>query len=86
MAKPLLNWPENGKSGKIKGKHTAHLIAVYQKRETVRVYAVLAVAAEDALAQVRLMATDDMKVEIVGALSRDLARQLGLKAGEMRLV
>jgi hypothetical protein len=86
MSKPPSNGPENGKSGKKKGKRTAHLIAVHQKREAVRVYAVLAISAETALTQVRAMATDVMEVEIVGALSRDMARQLGLKVGELRLV
>lgn len=86
MPKPPTNGPENGKSSKKKGKRTAHLIAVHQKREAVRVYAVLATMAEAALSQVRAMATDDMEVEIAGALSRDMARQLGLKVGEMRLV
>jgi hypothetical protein len=69
-----------------KGKRTAFLIAVHQKREAVRVYAVLAVSAETALTQVRAMATDAMEVEVVGALSRDLAKRLGLKQGEIQLV
>ncbi|WP_267425163.1 hypothetical protein [Methylobacterium sp. GC_Met_2] len=67
-------------------KHTAHLIAVHQKREAVRVYAVLAHSASAALAQVTEMATDDMQVELTGSLDRDLARRLALKPGEMRLV
>lgn len=67
-------------------KHTAHLIAVHQKREAVRVYAVLAQSAAAALAQVGELATDDMQVEPVGSLGRDLVRSLGLEPGEMRLI
>ena len=85
MPKPTQDGTETGRSGK-KGKRTAYLIAVHQRRETVRVYAVLAERAEAALAEVRALATDAMEVEIVGALSRNLARQLGLKPGDMLLV
>lgn len=67
-------------------KHTAYLIAVHQKREAVRVYAVVARSAEAALAQVRAMATDSMQLEIVGGLSRDMIRRLGLMPGQMRLI
>ena len=69
-----------------KGKRTAYLIAVRQKREALRVYAVVASSAEAALAQVKGLTTDRMDAEVVGALSRDLTRSLGLKSGEMRLV
>ncbi|MEL6064526.1 MULTISPECIES: hypothetical protein [unclassified Methylobacterium] len=85
MPKFTLDGVDDGPLRK-KEKRTAYLIAVHQKREAVRVYAVLAVSAETALSQVRALATEDMAVDVVGALSRDLARQLGLKPGEMRLV
>jgi hypothetical protein len=85
MPTPAPANPKEGHSSR-KQKSTAFLIAVHQKRETVRVYAVLAVTAETALTQVRALATDAMKVEMVGALSRDVAKRLGLKPGEMRLV
>ena len=77
---------DRGRSVSKPKKHTAHLIAVHQKREAVRVYAVLAQSATAALAQVAEMATDDMQVELTGSLGRDLVRRLGLKPGEMRLV
>lgn len=73
------------KTGK-KGKRTAYLIAMRQKREALQVYAVVAASAEAALAQVKGLTTDRMVAEVVGALSRDLTRSLGLKSGEMRLV
>ena len=73
------------KTGK-RGKRTAYLIAVRQKREALRVYAIVARSAEAALAQVKGLTTDRMDAEVVGALSRDLTRRLGLKSGEMRLV
>ncbi|QEE38776.1 MULTISPECIES: hypothetical protein [unclassified Methylobacterium] len=69
-----------------KGKRTAYLIAVYQKRQPVRVYAVMDVSAALAVAQVTAFATDAIKVEIVGSLSRNLARQFGLAPGQIRLV
>ena len=67
-------------------KRTAHLIAVRHRREVVRVYAVVALSPKAALAQVSVMETDDMQVEVVGGLSRDMVRRLGLKSGEMRLL
>lgn len=76
---------EAGWAGK-KAKRTAYLIAVDQRREAVRVYAVLAQSAAEALHQVSTMATDDGHVEVVASLGRDLVRRLGLKPGEMRLV
>jgi len=69
-----------------KGKRTAYLIAVRHKRETPRIYAVVAASAEAALAQLDGLTTDGMGIEVVGALYRDLIRRLGLKAGELRLV
>lgn len=65
---------------------TAYLIAVHQRREAVRVYAVLAQSVAAALAQVGELATDDMRVEVVGSLGRDIVRRLRLKPDEMRLV
>ncbi|MCJ2025151.1 hypothetical protein [Methylobacterium sp. J-067] len=69
-----------------KGKRTAYLIAVHQERQPVRVYAVMDVSADLAITQVAALATDATKVEIVGSLSRNLARQLGLVPGQIRLV
>ncbi|CAA2155846.1 hypothetical protein MBRA_01469 [Methylobacterium brachiatum] len=69
-----------------KGKRTAYLVAVRQKREPTRVYAVVAISAEAALPQLDGLTVDRMETEVVGALSRDLTRSLGLKPGEMRLV
>ncbi len=69
-----------------KGKRTAYLVAVRRKREATRVYAEVATSAESALAQVDGLTVDGMQTEVVGALSRDLTRSLGLKPGEMRLV
>ena len=73
-------------SGGKKKKCTAYLIAVRQKREATRVYAVVATSAEAALAQVDGLTVDGMETEVVGAFSRDLTRSLGLKSGEVRLV
>ncbi|GJE62551.1 hypothetical protein [Methylobacterium trifolii] len=71
----------------VKGeKRRAYLIAVQQRRGVVRVYAVVALSPEAAVAQVTAKATDDMQVRVVGGLSRDTARRLGLTPGEMRLI
>lgn len=75
-----------GVGGGKKGKRTAYLVAVRRKREATRVYAVVATSAEAALAQVDVLTVDGMETGVVGALSRDLTRSLGLKPGEMRLV
>ncbi|GJE15124.1 hypothetical protein [Methylobacterium longum] len=65
-------------------KRTAYLIAVHQRGEAVRVYAVLAQSVAAALAQVGELTTDDMQMEVVGSLGRDIVRRLGLKPDEMR--
>jgi hypothetical protein len=69
-----------------KGKRTVYMVAVRRKREATSVYAVVATSAEAALAQVDVLTVDGMETEVVGAFSRDLARSLGLKPDEMRLV
>jgi len=69
-----------------RAKHTAYLIAVHQRREGVRVYAILAPSAAVAMAQVYALAADDVRVEVVGSLGRDLARRLDLKLGEICLI
>ncbi|MGU3666150.1 hypothetical protein ACLBX9_30115, partial [Methylobacterium sp. A49B] len=61
-------------------------VSVTQRREAVRVYAVLATTADEALEAIALSAPPRAKLEIVGGLSRDMARRMGLKAGELRLV
>ena len=85
MDKATPTSPGEVRTGK-KGKRTAYLIAVRHKRETPRIYAVVAASAEAALAQLDGLTTDGMGIEVVGALSRDLIRSLGLKVGELRLV
>ena len=67
-------------------KRTTYLIAVRQKREAIRVYAVIASTAEAAVTQLEALTIDRMELEVVGALSRDLTRRLGLEPGEMRLI
>ena len=64
----------------------AHLVAVSIQREAVRIYAVLAATAPDALMAASIGAPPRSKVQIVGSLSRDLVKRLRLKPGEMRLV
>ena len=67
-------------------KSRAYLVSVSQKREAVRVYALLASTADEALAAIAAVAPPRAKVEIVGGLSRDLVKRLRLKRGETRLV
>ncbi|MHC2109060.1 hypothetical protein [Methylobacterium sp. CM6246] len=67
-------------------KRHAYLVAVSQKREAVRVYAVLAETPDAALEAVALNAPAKSKLEIVGSLSRALVKRIGLKPGELRLV
>jgi hypothetical protein len=54
-----------------------------QKHEAVRVYAVLASTAEEALKTVSANLSSKAQVEIVGGLSRDLVKRLHLKLEEM---
>ncbi|TXN21004.1 hypothetical protein [Methylobacterium sp. WL9] len=82
VARPAPGEVQTGK----KGRRTAYLIAVRHKRDLPRIYALLAPSAEAALAQLNELTTEGMGIEVVGALSRDLAQRLGLKAGEIRLV
>ena len=67
-------------------KRHAYLVAVSQKREAVRVYAVLAVTSDEALEAMALKVPPKTKVEIVGSLSRALVKRIRLKPGELRLV
>ena len=64
----------------------AFLIAVKQRREATRVYAVLARLPGDALALIQGMAAESTTVEMAGTLSHRMARSLKLKVGELRLV
>ena len=67
-------------------KRRAYLVSVSQKREPVRVYAVLASTADEALEAIALNLPPKAQMEIVGGLSRDLAKRLHLKPGELLLV
>ncbi|WCS24200.1 hypothetical protein LOK46_24145 [Methylobacterium sp. NMS14P] len=67
-------------------KRRAFLVSELSKRDVVRVYAVLAVTADEALEAVALQAAPDAEVEIVGGLSRDLVKRLRLEPGEVRQV
>jgi len=62
------------------------LVAVTEAHGPTSVYAVVAVSSEAALAQVSAEAAENALVEIVGGLSWNMARRLGLKPGEMRLI
>ncbi|WCS28871.1 hypothetical protein LOK46_32705 (plasmid) [Methylobacterium sp. NMS14P] len=67
-------------------KRRADLVSVSEKREAMRVYAVLATAPDEALKAIALNALPTAQLEIVGGLSRDLAKRLRLKLGEPLLV
>ncbi|AWN37491.1 hypothetical protein [Methylobacterium radiodurans] len=69
-----------------KGKRHAYLVAVAQRRETARIYAVLAATEVEALAALGDHAAENVRLQVVGSLSRDMVRRLKLKPGELRLV
>lgn len=71
---------------KKRDRYRAELVAVNQRREAPRVYAVMAQSAGEALATVEAQASEGTSVQIVGSLSRDLVRRLRLNPGEIRLV
>jgi hypothetical protein len=62
------------------------LVAVEYRGGPVPVYAVLANTADEALDAVSLAVAPRSKLRQVGGLSKDLARQLLLKPGEVRLI
>ena len=57
-------------------------MSVSQHHEALRVYAVLASTADEALEAASLNLSSKAQVEIVGGLSRDLVKRLHLKLGE----
>ncbi len=67
-------------------KRRAYLVSVAQRREAVRVYAVLATAPDEALEAIALNALPTARLEIVGGLSRDVVKRLRLKPLEPLLV
>ncbi|WP_342111516.1 hypothetical protein [Methylobacterium sp. SI9] len=67
-------------------KRRTYLVSVSQKHEPVRVYAVLATTPDEALEAIALNVLPKAQLEIVGGLSRDAAKRLGVKLGEPLLV
>ncbi len=67
-------------------KRRTYLVSVSQKHEPVRVYAVLAPTPDEALEAIALNVSPKAQLEIVGGLSRDAAKRLGMKLGEPLLV
>jgi hypothetical protein len=60
-------------------KSHVYLVAVKQRREALRVYAVLTPTQDEALAIVAAESGEDAAVEAAGRLSKKLARPLKLK-------
>ncbi len=69
-----------------KAKRQAYLVAVAQRREAARIYAVIAASEAEAIAALGEHAAENVRLQVVGGLSRDMVRRLKLKAGELRLV
>ncbi|KAB1073553.1 hypothetical protein [Methylobacterium soli] len=67
-------------------RYKAFLITVVQRREAHRTYAVVKPSAEEALAVVRGLSADGTKTYLVGGLSRDMVRRLGLKRDDMQMI
>ncbi|GJD89751.1 MULTISPECIES: hypothetical protein [Methylobacterium] len=74
--------PTKGK----RSKRQAYLVAVAQRREAARIYAVVAASEAEALAALGEHAVESARLQVVGGLSRDMVRRLKLKPGELRLV
>ncbi|KQT79822.1 hypothetical protein ASG51_04100 [Methylobacterium sp. Leaf465] len=62
-----------------RAKSQVFLVAVKQRREALRVYAVLTSAQDEALAIVAAASAEGAAVEAAGRLSKKLARPLKLK-------
>jgi hypothetical protein len=69
-----------------KAKRHAYLVAVAQRREGMRIYAVMAASEAEALAALGAHAAEGVRLQVVGGLSRDMVRRLSLRPGELRLV
>ena len=67
-------------------KRRAFLVAVKQKREATRVYAVLVRSADEAISLLQAHAAEGGTFELAGTLSGRMARSLKLKPNELRLV
>ncbi|GJE56939.1 hypothetical protein [Methylobacterium thuringiense] len=63
-----------------------YLIAVKQKREPTRLYALLAASPAEALEIVTAQASEGVAVEVAGKLSKRMARPYKLKAGDLILI
>ena len=73
-------------AGKKQNRHAALLIAVVERCRPSHVYAVVARANDSALATIQAQSPDSERIEVVGGLSRDLTRSLGLKTGDIRRI
>ncbi|GJE42030.1 hypothetical protein AEGHOMDF_1200 [Methylobacterium soli] len=67
-------------------RYKAFLVSVVQRREAHRTYAVVKPSAEEALQRVRDLSAEGTKAYLVGGLSRDMARRLKLKRGDVQLI
>lgn len=67
-------------------KQAAYLVAVSGQGLPAAVYAVIAQTPEAALAALQEQSANAHQLEIVGALSRDLARKINLKSGPLKLI
>ena len=63
-----------------------YLIAVKQKREPTRLYALLANSPAEALEIVSAQAAEGVVVEVAGKLSKRMAEPYKLKSGDLILV
>lgn len=63
-----------------------YLIAVKQRREATRLYALMAASPVEALEIVTAQAGEGVAVEIAGKLSKRMARPYNLKPGELILI
>jgi ribosomal protein S3 len=63
-----------------------YLVAVKQKREPTRVYALMARSPAEALQIVSVQASEGVAVEVAGKLSKRMARPYKLKLGDLTLI
>ncbi|GJE57391.1 hypothetical protein EKPJFOCH_3905 [Methylobacterium thuringiense] len=63
-----------------------YLVAVKQKREPTRLYALVATSPAEALEIVTAQGSEDVVVEIAGKLSKRMARPYKLKPGDLILI
>jgi hypothetical protein len=67
-------------------RYKTFLVAVVQRHEPHRTYAVVKQNSEEALAAINELSTEKIKAYLLGGLSRTMVRRMKLKRDDVRLI